>query len=332
MNLEDVIDPEYGLQQDEWSLSKPTFGKDGQLMVVGWSGKQGTNKIYITHCSVCKEDTELYDGGYFKTDKSKLLYDQLPCGCGKRLNIPYNKWDIYASRVALANGYSFVKFVNKKSMTDKLVLICGKHGEWSTGRLTTLKAGNGCPECKRDAASERRLSDESRILQFFATGNYPANTKFIRSPRVAKDGTKPYWFVTCPQCNETVESKSCHILVGNCSCACKKHNQRYAYILLLRNVNIPVAIKIGISNNCDRRIAIQSSKQTAFDIEVIGIWEFPSVASCKQAEQHCLSSVSERGIISKSDYPDGWTETVPISALSEVITTYNFFGGIKLNI
>lgn len=67
-------------------------------------------------------------------------------------------------------------------------------------------------------------------------------------------------------------------------------------------------------------------------LEVIGIWEFPSVASCKQAEQYCLSSVSERGIISKSDYPDGWTETVPVSALSEVITTYNFFGGIKLNI
>ena len=39
MNLEDVLDPEYGLQQDAWSLSKPTFGEEGQLEVVGWSGK-----------------------------------------------------------------------------------------------------------------------------------------------------------------------------------------------------------------------------------------------------------------------------------------------------
>ena len=38
MNLEDVIDPEYGLQQDDWSLSKPRFGKESQLEVVVWSG------------------------------------------------------------------------------------------------------------------------------------------------------------------------------------------------------------------------------------------------------------------------------------------------------
>ena len=43
MNLEDVIDPEYGLQQDEWSLSKPKFDEEGQLEVIGWSGRQKTN-------------------------------------------------------------------------------------------------------------------------------------------------------------------------------------------------------------------------------------------------------------------------------------------------
>ena len=35
-NLEDLIDPEYGLQQDEWSLTRPRFGTEGQLEVIGW--------------------------------------------------------------------------------------------------------------------------------------------------------------------------------------------------------------------------------------------------------------------------------------------------------
>ena len=38
MNLEDVIDSEYGLQQDDYSLSGVVFGEDGQLEIVGWSG------------------------------------------------------------------------------------------------------------------------------------------------------------------------------------------------------------------------------------------------------------------------------------------------------
>lgn len=50
MNLEDVIDPAYGLQQDEWSLSKPKFGEHGQLEVVGWSGREHNKKWYILRC------------------------------------------------------------------------------------------------------------------------------------------------------------------------------------------------------------------------------------------------------------------------------------------
>ena len=45
MNLEDVLDPEYGpvnsvhsLQQDDYSLSGVRFGDEGQIEVVGWRG------------------------------------------------------------------------------------------------------------------------------------------------------------------------------------------------------------------------------------------------------------------------------------------------------
>ena len=64
MNLEDVLDPEYGLQQDAWSLSKPTFGEEGQLEVVGWSGIQGRIKLYVLKCDKCSQGSELFGEGY----------------------------------------------------------------------------------------------------------------------------------------------------------------------------------------------------------------------------------------------------------------------------
>lgn len=78
MNLEDLID-ENGLQQDEWSLSNPVFGKEDQLQVVGWNGKNKKGKgakYYIVRCSKCSSDSELFNGGYFKSDKAGLIRDQ----------------------------------------------------------------------------------------------------------------------------------------------------------------------------------------------------------------------------------------------------------------
>jgi len=81
LNLEDVVDPEYGLQQDEWSLSKPRFGEEGQLEVVGWSGRnKGGHKLYILECNKCSQDGELFREGYFRSLKGHLVKGAVPCG------------------------------------------------------------------------------------------------------------------------------------------------------------------------------------------------------------------------------------------------------------
>lgn len=66
MNLSELID-DNGLQQDEWSLTKPKFGKEGQLEVVGWGGrfKSIGVKFYILKCKKCNQDTELFGEGVF---------------------------------------------------------------------------------------------------------------------------------------------------------------------------------------------------------------------------------------------------------------------------
>lgn len=72
-NLEDLIDPEYGLQQDEWSLTRPRFGAEGQLEVIGWSGKGRWNhKKYVVLCKNCSEDSELFGEGLFIIVKKQL--------------------------------------------------------------------------------------------------------------------------------------------------------------------------------------------------------------------------------------------------------------------
>ena len=71
-NLEDLIDPEYGLQQDEWSLARPRFVAEGQLEVIGWSGRLRSRKLYIVKCVKCALDTVLFGGGYFRGNKGNL--------------------------------------------------------------------------------------------------------------------------------------------------------------------------------------------------------------------------------------------------------------------
>jgi len=75
LNLIDLLD-EDGLKQDEWSLTAPKFGSEGQLTVVGWSGKTNGNKFYILKCGACSEDPELFAGGYFISLKGGLLRGQ----------------------------------------------------------------------------------------------------------------------------------------------------------------------------------------------------------------------------------------------------------------
>ena len=84
MDLEDLIDPEYGLQQDEWSLLNFKFGKDLQLKVVGWSGRVSSGtKLYIVKCAACSADIDLHGDGHFKGLKGDILKGKVPCGCSK---------------------------------------------------------------------------------------------------------------------------------------------------------------------------------------------------------------------------------------------------------
>lgn len=172
MNLEEVLCPEYGLQQDEWSLSAPRFGSEGQLEVVGWSDKTGGNKYYIVKCHICKLDTELFGQGYFRCKKFDLKRGQLPCWCSEPSKITEDQAKVICTRMALSLDYIFIGFPNGwHGALSKISLSCKKHGDWHTGNYCTFTSKVkqvGCPKCKAEKISrDRSMTFSEKDIEAF---------------------------------------------------------------------------------------------------------------------------------------------------------------------
>lgn len=329
MNLEDVIDPEYGLQQDEWSLTNPTFGEEGQLEVVGWSGKQGTNKFYILKCSKCPQDSELFGDGHFRSLKCSLVKGSVPCGCSKP------KWSkeqfaILCSRKAGEIGYTFLGFEGEwKGKSTKIRMLCEKHGEWSSGIIGNLiNIGQGCPECMADAVGEAKVKpDDVMIASFHKSGGFHPETEFWRSGRLDSQGYPRLWYMHCPECGETGESRSSSLQQGSRPCSCSMHRQQECYInWVIDDHSMARAIKFGIARNSKQRVKQQDSK-SAYTLKQHSVYSFPDVTSCKQAERECKKEL-ETGVVLKRDMPDGYSETTHAYNIGRVKDIYERNGGV----
>lgn len=331
MNLEDVIDSKYGLQEDEWSLADTRFGEEGQLQVVGWSGRSGGNKFYILKCSKCSQDSELFGDGYFRSVKSHLVnLEQIPCGCSRSTKWTKKQFTVLCERKASLLGHTFLDFSGEwKGNTTKIKMLCKKHGEWDTGTIDTLLSGRGrgCPSCKADILSQiNRKPDDIVIMKFFESGAFHPETKFWRSNRLTKAGGTGYWFMSCPECGQEGESLSAHLRYGNRPCACGKQRQTEGYVNGIVDSNgLTLAIKFGIANSSMRRLRDQNWL-SPYDINRIVVYKFPDVASCKRAERECKQTL-ECGVITKEDLPDGYTETTYVYNLDRIIEIYERNGG-----
>lgn len=333
MNLEDLVD-ENGLQQDEWSLGEPMFGKDEQLTVIGWSGKQGSNKFYILKCKTCSRDMQLFGEGYFKSLKGNLVnLGQVPCGCAFNPKWSREQYSVICSRKAREFGYTFLGFYGEwKGQKTKVILSCDKHGEWNTGNISnTLHTKHGCPSCGVESNIEASTKpDDIMIESFHKSGSFHPDTKFWRSERKTKQNSPIYWYMYCPECNLIAESLSGNLQKGSRPCACSEMRQQECYVnLLIEQDSGVVAVKFGVANNSKQRIKQQSSK-CVYTIKQHSVYLFPDVYSCKNAERECLQQL-ECGVVLKRDMPDGYTETTWVYNLDKIIEIYERNGGIKID-
>lgn len=337
MNLEEVLDPEYGLQQDEWSLTKPTFGDEGQLQVIGWSGRNKTvngAKYYVLKCMGCLADEDLFGESYFKSTKRHLTEGKLPCGCGRSPRWSISQYSVLCRRKAEELGYIFSGFNGGwSSGQTKIKMICTLHGHWESATIHSLMMGRGCPVCAigirvKHAVNRNTIEDNLVIKSLYDTGHFHPKTEFWRSNREDIRGNKTsYWFMHCPECGETGEATKRSLLLGCKSCGCSIHNQKEAYINLIKDFqNQVIALKFGIARNSSQRAKQQNAK-SVYELHQYQVYKFPDVASCKKAERECKKEL-ECGVVLKRDMPDGYSETTWVYNLDKIREIYERNGGI----
>ncbi len=335
MNLADIIDPKYGLQQDEWSSLGLRFGKEDQLEVIGWSGfNENSKKVkaYIAFCKVCADDPELFGEGFFKTWKSTLKGGWISCGCGINTRWTEDQYIVRCKRKAEELGYEFLgwaePFHGKRTKTK---MLCLDHGEWETGVIYTLtNMGQGCMLCKYDVVSKSRTKpDEVMIESFLASGQFPEGTRFWRSERINSQGYTNNWYVYCPECQFTGEGASQNLHKGSRPCNCTGMRQEECYVnWIIDENNRAVALKFGIANVSTRRISKQNSL-SIYEVRNHSIYKFPDKTSCLAAERECKQTL-ECGVLTKEVMPDGYTETTDVLNLVRIKQIYLKHGGMLI--
>lgn len=138
MNFSDFgIKDESELEQDEFSLGRPTFGKENQLTVIGWKGKSGANKYYVVRCSECAKDPELFGDGIFKINKGHLCRGSIPCNCSSHYtNIDAHQYSVRITRECKVRNLVFHGFIGDfLGVKTRVKLECQKHGIWETSNI-----------------------------------------------------------------------------------------------------------------------------------------------------------------------------------------------------
>lgn len=332
MRLEEVIDPDCGLQQDEVSSGSPTFGEGEHLQIIGWSGFTSNNrrKYYIVKCAICEQDPKLFGDGVFKILLTSLKRGVTPCGCMRNPMWTKEQYEVRCKRKCSEIGYEFVGFVGKRFATSTRVkLRCDRHGQWCSTRLDNLLSkGTGCPKCRSEEVGKRSTKDEEDMIQSFRnSGGYHPDTSFKRLKQ--KKGVWRVWSVKCGECGQKYKSTSGQLSNGARSCACSPMRQQETYInWVVDNNNNAVAIKFGIAVNSQRRAKVQNSK-SIYEIRNYLVYEFPTVEMCKKAERMCKRKL-ECGVIPKTNMPDGYTETTSVLNLAKVKKIFEECGGVEI--
>ena len=105
--------------------------------------------------------------------------------------------------------------------------------------------------------------------------------------------------------------------------------QHYAYIHIIYDNGVPIALKFGIESTQGNRL-IQQNRKSKYDISACYSFYFDDSESCKKAESECKNSLLT-GVISKINMVDGYTETTSICNINKIINIYKKWGGKQQN-
>lgn len=311
------------------------FGPCNQLTVLSEAHKTPAgNQLYFVQCSICAKDCELHEDAIFTISKSNICSGRVPCGCSKKHVWTQKQYEILLKR-SCPDGMEFIEFYGLfKGSGSKVIYSCEKHGILEPKKLYSALSKVGCFHCRAESASKSLVKrDDIHITKFTSFGTFPESTTFSRSDRVVVadryvKGTKPYWYVYCPVCDEVNESHTSNLSRGKVPCSCSVQAQKFSYIHVLKNNDKPLFLKYGITRCIYDRVSKQSRK-TPLTLETLGVWEFSNSQDCKNAEK-VVKNLVGKGVADKSEMPDGFTETCNLSLLEDIIKIYEEYGGMRV--
>lgn len=278
----------------------------------------------VVECSVCKEDSELFGIGLFISGINHLRTGKLPCGCS-----PTPKWNkdqqlLRMNRALYKTNFTLGEIHKYTGHNTKITLVCNKHGPWKSNMLSILQGRAGCVLCSTDGAGICvRKPDYFMIEQFMNTGCYVSGTLFERSNRKTSQGALNYWEVYCPVCDSWGQSTTSDLKKGCNCCDCKK-DFRETYINLVKDGDIPIALKFGVTKNFPERLYRQNLK-SVFTVENLYRWSYQDKASCVASELKAKQEIPT-SLLNENEFKDGWTETCSISFLENLITIFSVNG------
>ena len=313
------------------ALTGLTYGEDDHLTVIGWfRRRKGGIRLQVVRCSVCSRDEELYGRGLFYLCTNLVNVRNVPCGCSKQDRYTEDQYRVLCKREATRRDIGFDGWATDyKGKSTKLRLICPIHGLWETTSIHLfLDRGNGCLRCGMSRQKRARAPTFEQVVErILSTGKFDEDTEFWRSERVGSQGYTPYIYVKCPNCNTVSESHISGLYKGKVPCYCSRFKQTQGYINIVYDSDMPICIKYGISSNCNERLKMLNAKNT-YKFVNYGVWEFPSKSQCWKAEGECKQIFCP--VVSKTDMPEGFSETTYIYNIEEVAKIFENNGGIKI--
>lgn len=176
----------------------------------------------------------MWPSNSIKSIKSGLVRGSIPCGCAFNPKWNENQTRIRVQRECKKRGYVFNGWVGDyKGAHTRLNLYNPKtDNKWESLSVPRLFRGSGDPTQRNDRISQSSLiSDEIHINSFTKTKSFKKGTKFWRSNKANHQGSKSYWYYSCPVCSNDkyVKNKVCtgvfegdisNLKNGSLSCRC----------------------------------------------------------------------------------------------------------------
>lgn len=278
----------------------------------------------VFKCPTCAEDPELFGEGVFTILKSNLWKGIVSCGCSKTFKYSKSQYEVRVKRLCHTYNYSFLGWKGefKKCRDSYPILKCETTNvTTSTTSLDSfLNAGTEIPKNfnLKTRKSEQEVLDNLK-------GNYPSTVelRFV-GDRLVSDGI--CWEYYCNLC-ETLRSMrltSIHKGITGCGCYSKVHSDEdegYLYVVewygfcesfikfgyTMKSVEDRVKEQF-YKGKLDYNILykIKGKKKNIVQIEYLLKNKYKNFSKCP-----------------RDWLPDGYTETVQRSELSNILLTLN---------